>query len=169
MQKWHFWGILHFASTEFCPLYTPSSSAWGIHQVIYSCTHQVLQLASTKLCSLLYSQVVYFTFTKLWAWHPPSLKHWQAAPSRAISSCIMALLKELLQGLEAFFQKDDNPVLWSLEGTSNPKEWTHWRRQAAVVGTHTRGATDRPYTWLLHGSEHFRCIASFLRSNLLLW
>lgn len=133
-------------------LYSPSS-AIGIHQVMLivaftSCVlhiHKVLSLASTK------------------SWH------WQATPSRAISSCIMALLKELLQGLQAFFQRDDNPVLWSLEETSNPKESTQRTRQAAVEGTHTRGATDRPYTWLLHGGERFRCIASFLRSNLLLW
>jgi hypothetical protein len=153
--------VLPFVYTEFfCMGHTPSylflyspSSAIGIHQVMLivvftSCVlhiHKALSLASSKS------------------------QHWQAAPSRAISSCIMALLKELLQGLEAFFQRDDNPVLWSLEGTSNPKGWTHRRRQAAVVGTHTRGATDRPYTWLLHGGERFRCIASFLRSNLLLW
>jgi hypothetical protein len=145
--------VLPFVDTKFfCMGHPPSylflhspSSAIGIHQVMLivvftSCVlhiHKVLSLASTK------------------SWH------WQATPSRAISSCIMALLKELLQGLQAFFQRDDNPVLWILEETSNPKESTHRTRQAAVEGTHTRGATDRPYTWLLHGGERFRGIASF--------
>jgi hypothetical protein len=86
MQKWHFWGILHFVYTKFFCMGHPPSYLFLYSPSSALDIHQVLHLASTKLCSLLYSQVVYFTFTKLWAWHPPSLnigKQLPLEPSQA--------------------------------------------------------------------------------------